>query len=902
MVYSRRMPFVSYAQNGEDVLLWRALREVEVGFYIDVGAAHPTADSVTLAFYERGWHGINVDPDPDCVAALRKERPRDISLELAISAEAGQRPFYSFPGTGWSTLSGDVAGVHETHGHHANERVVETQTLAAICDNLVRGEIHFLKVDVEGSETQVIASGDFVRFRPWIIVIEATLPDSAQQVPRTWEPVLAAVGYRFAQFDGLNCYYVACEHAERLLPILAIPTNIFDDFVAVNNIYKAQMLADSGDRLPNIVSRAALEEAEDRAAAGEQRAIQAEADAQNAKRSLSDQAEKADIIERRLAEAEARAIDVELHVLRQESEIQLLRAEIAQPLLAMGTNNRISGQTGTASEPRSPGGQRIFFDATLMLRYGLQSAVGIVRVEHYVAEYLARDPAVVFDFINYDDQHNAYRVATEQEREFLYRVLFRRYEGGEDAREPSDSASKEPFAAPGDSFMGNETPTADFAPSGPRFLIGLSRKVRRLNPSHHWLLLRTRIRLAANLTPAGLTPYINRFALRHLPVKLEQSRARRAAVRLLRRLFLASTRISHRALRTMVNSLERLVAPDAPRVKQHGPEIAEPSPNYDFAPFQSGDVLLSMANTWDYMDYRYLVNLGRNTGVRLICVIYDVVGMELPFVTPGPAHLYHRHWVEIGHASERLIAISRFSAESYDRFIAQPNGINVPVDYALLPNFLKERAAEIGETMVNELDGRSFVVYCSTIEVRKNHILLLNVWEELRQRVAPEILPVLVLVGKWGWSADNAKLLIDRNWRLRPHLRVMNETSDAELIWLYRHARFTVFPSLTEGFGLAASESLSFGTPVVISHCPALLEATERLMPAFHPHDFMSWLHELERLILDDEYLDTLREKAKRFNGPAYEAFAARVRDAALAPTADCPLRPGQVSASGDSA
>jgi glycosyltransferase involved in cell wall biosynthesis len=172
----------------------------------------------------------------------------------------------------------------------------------------------------------------------------------------------------------------------------------------------------------------------------------------------------------------------------------------------------------------------------------------------------------------------------------------------------------------------------------------------------------------------------------------------------------------------------------------------------------------------------------------------------------------------------------------------------------------------------------------------------------LRQRVAPEILPILVLVGKWGWSADNARLLIDRNWRLRPHLRVMNETSDAELIWLYRHARFTVFPSLTEGFGLAASESLSFGTPVVISHCPALLEATERLMPAFHPHDFMSWLHELERLILDDEYLDTLREKAKRFNGPAYEAFAARVRDAALAPTADCPLRPGQVSASGDSA
>ena len=70
-----KKPIVSYAQTHEDVLLWRALHNVQHGFYIDVGAHDPTALSVTRAFYEHGWHGINVEPDPQYAEKLRKERP-----------------------------------------------------------------------------------------------------------------------------------------------------------------------------------------------------------------------------------------------------------------------------------------------------------------------------------------------------------------------------------------------------------------------------------------------------------------------------------------------------------------------------------------------------------------------------------------------------------------------------------------------------------------------------------------------------------------------------------------------------------------------------------------------------------------------------------------------------------
>jgi glycosyltransferase involved in cell wall biosynthesis len=144
-------------------------------------------------------------------------------------------------------------------------------------------------------------------------------------------------------------------------------------------------------------------------------------------------------------------------------------------------------------------------------------------------------------------------------------------------------------------------------------------------------------------------------------------------------------------------------------------------------------------------------------------------------------------------------------------------------------------------------------------------------------------LPILVFVGGWGWGAEEVRSMSERNWRLRDHLRIFADTTDAELIWLYRHARFTVCPAFAEGFGLAAAESLSFGTPVVISNCPALVEATEGLMPCHDPLDFPSWLTEMRRLILDDDYVASLRTQAAGFDGVGHADFGVAILDATLA-------------------
>lgn len=79
------MTFISYAQNFEDVLINRVFKHKAKGFYIDVGALHPTIDSVTKAFYDIGWSGINIEPIKEYYELVQEERPRDINLNIALS-------------------------------------------------------------------------------------------------------------------------------------------------------------------------------------------------------------------------------------------------------------------------------------------------------------------------------------------------------------------------------------------------------------------------------------------------------------------------------------------------------------------------------------------------------------------------------------------------------------------------------------------------------------------------------------------------------------------------------------------------------------------------------------------------------------------------------------------------
>jgi FkbM family methyltransferase len=228
---------VSYVQNFEDVMFWRSLKHVEHGFYIDVGAAWPDEHSVTKAFYDNGWNGINIEPNPAFVSQYKTSRAKDINLQVAVSNEAGKAQFFFIENTGLSSMDQATAESHQSSGFESIPAEVEVATLKQICSSYAKSkEIHFLKVDVEGLEEKVLAGNDWSQFRPWIVLVEATLPMSQVENYEQWELILLNADYQFVYADGLNRFYIAKEHAE-LAEFFRYPPNVFDGFVLASQVH-----------------------------------------------------------------------------------------------------------------------------------------------------------------------------------------------------------------------------------------------------------------------------------------------------------------------------------------------------------------------------------------------------------------------------------------------------------------------------------------------------------------------------------------------------------------------------------------------------------------------------------------------------------------------------------------
>ncbi|HWA74206.1 MAG TPA: FkbM family methyltransferase [Polyangiaceae bacterium] len=226
------MAWLSYSQNGEDVRLRRAFANQQSGFYIDVGANNPVEFSITKHFYDSGWSGINVEPAPAPFALVAADRQRDINLNVGCSNKAGSMVLYTGRGnlSALSTFTALEAEVHRKNGHKLEAVETPVETLSAICEQHASGRtIDFLSIDVEGHEREVLEGADFSRFRPRVVVIEATRPNTTVSTHERWEHLLLDNGYEFVVFDGLNRYYVRREDSA-LAPAIALSPNVFDDF------------------------------------------------------------------------------------------------------------------------------------------------------------------------------------------------------------------------------------------------------------------------------------------------------------------------------------------------------------------------------------------------------------------------------------------------------------------------------------------------------------------------------------------------------------------------------------------------------------------------------------------------------------------------------------------------
>lgn len=167
----------SYSQEGEDLVLARILGDLKItkGFFVDIGAHHPTRFSNTYYFYRRGWRGINVDALPGTKKLFDRMRSRDITIECGVGAQKGVLKYFAFNEPALNTFSEQEAKKKDVHPYRIIKAFqIPVVTLKQILDdNMPSGiQIDFMTIDVEGFDHEVMSSNDWGLYRPRVILVE----------------------------------------------------------------------------------------------------------------------------------------------------------------------------------------------------------------------------------------------------------------------------------------------------------------------------------------------------------------------------------------------------------------------------------------------------------------------------------------------------------------------------------------------------------------------------------------------------------------------------------------------------------------------------------------------------------------------------------------------------------
>jgi glycosyltransferase involved in cell wall biosynthesis len=269
---------------------------------------------------------------------------------------------------------------------------------------------------------------------------------------------------------------------------------------------------------------------------------------------------------------------------------------------------------------------------------------------------------------------------------------------------------------------------------------------------------------------------------------------------------------------------------------------------------QPGDIIVSLGAAWGVPHYmKHIAQAKRRYGIKFSILIHDLIPIEYESFVDQQHVIQFRKWLEEAipvadvvlttskHSRNALIKLAAVTEWSLPRVeVVQPgSGLN---------NLLAETETKISLP-------RLYVLFVSTIEIRKNHRLLVKVWRQLLERHGADAVPALIFVGQIGWLVDDLLAELTASDYLGGKIVLLPGLSDAELRQAYRASLFTVFPSLCEGWGLPIAESLMHGKFCVASDCTSIPEVGGDLIDYFDPSNEADALAKIERLLLDPGYL-----------------------------------------------
>lgn len=197
----------SYSQSGEDMILNNIFLFKNRGFYIDVGANHPTKASNTYFFYKKGWSGINIDALPESINMFKKKRKKDINIEVGVSDSLGILNFHIFKESSYNTFDEDVVSKIEKISPVTKVKKVPVKPLTMILDELNIFCIDFMSVDVEGFDLNVLISNNWEKYRPKVVIVEDFYRGMDVLNSPTYK-FMCTVGYIYFCQTNTNVFYI----------------------------------------------------------------------------------------------------------------------------------------------------------------------------------------------------------------------------------------------------------------------------------------------------------------------------------------------------------------------------------------------------------------------------------------------------------------------------------------------------------------------------------------------------------------------------------------------------------------------------------------------------------------------------------------------------------------------
>jgi glycosyltransferase involved in cell wall biosynthesis len=257
--------------------------------------------------------------------------------------------------------------------------------------------------------------------------------------------------------------------------------------------------------------------------------------------------------------------------------------------------------------------------------------------------------------------------------------------------------------------------------------------------------------------------------------------------------------------------------------------------------------------------------------LRAIYLIHDLIPLTHPeYCRAGEAHKHERRMANALASAHGVIGNSHATLSDLAHFAAA-QGLAMPPSVAAWISGPPPHVARTQAPITTP-----YFVTLGTIEGRKNHLLLLDIWRDMVAEIGPAA-PTLVVIGQRGWQAEQAWAMLDRPSEFDGKVMELNRCGDEELANWIGGARALLMPSFAEGFGLPIIEALDLGTPVIASDLPVFREIGGGIPLFLDPNDRAAWAHWIEAFSSDDSERARQVRQMKNYAAPDWRGHFAIV-------------------------